>query len=493
MDFNINASYEIVGDACGNVYFYQSSLYYLPYSPYAQTTKSSCTPHPEPNSTRLYSIGEAGEFPNLGAAIVAAGERWRTSNQMTGYGAGQNLVPKTSFVATFTQGSADFVYVSGQTFTGTSGLVGQEFVKIGDDYYRVKTTSSTTAGKLFGPFKGTTNNYTCTPLVLDWCTLELEPGAHASYADVSVMQPGMILAGSSKESTTLVESNSGAAFLMQPMTKVVNVTLEPNILYGSFDRLTYVDPINSPGGGYHTYPYGCEVRIDKCKVVCGNERGPHAGGNISWPVVTGGQFVVTNSEVEFMNNVGGVAAGGESGVFTRLLFDSVTWAWKKGYGNPTYMKLIYDSFVAMTGPVTIDVSNCNTQIDDAEFNPIIGPLGAYDIGDANTTFNLTGGVHRITNNNSSASATEFPAMVVCSGGVVNVQGGAVIEATGSTTSGANQGTGIYNNGGTVNVRAGCRVRGDTNKAINNVSGTVNVSPNADVINGTTGIITALAT
>ena len=442
-------------------------------------------------SVRAVTVGPGGNYSTLEDAVSAVGLRWVTSKQMPNYTG--PWPDKPEFIATFTNGSADFAYVSGQTFTGSAGLLGQEFIKIGTKYYRVKDCSSTTAGELFGPFQGVTGDYTCTPLLLDWVTIMLLPGSHSSYTDLARLQPGTVLSGFSKETTSLVEDSSGAAFAFGPMTKMVNLSLEPNILFGSMDRLYYEDALIG-GDTTNLYPYGCEVRIDKCKIVNADERGPHAGGNIGWPTVTGGLFAFTNSELGFGNNAGALSGGGEAGITSRILLSNITTRWFKGNGNPLQLAFINDSYNAFVGPMQIDVVNCFTDFEDFLFNPsIAAPLSIFTIADANTTLNITGGLHSIVNNNAAAGAGEFPAAVVCYGGTVNVQGGAVLEATGSTVSGANQGTGVYNAGGTVNVRSGSRVKGDTNKAINNASGTVNVSPNADVIGGTTGVITATAT
>ena len=436
----------------------------------------------------ILMVGSGGPYQTLEQAVAAAGTRWIASKQMPNYTG--PWPDKASFTADFTNGSATFTKTAGQNFQGTAGLVGQEFILVDGKYYRVKDTISTTSGTLFGTFKGTTGSYTCTPLLLDWITIMLLPGSHGSYA--AALQPGTVLSGFSKETTSLVEDSSGTPIVMSPMTKIVNLSLEPNILFGSMDNLGYTDALIA-GDATDTYPYGCEARIDKCKIVNANERGPHAGGDIKWPCMAGGLFAFTNSELGFGNNTGSLAGGGEAGVTTRLLFENITTRWFKGSGNPLWAGVINDGYNALVGPTQIDVVNCYSDMEDFGFNPTSGPLSMFYISDANSTLNISGGFHRIANNNSSAAASEFPAVVACLAGTVNVQGGAVLEATGSTVSGANQGTGIYNAGGTVNVRAGCRVKGDTNKAINNAAGTVNVSPNADTIGGTTGVINAVAT
>jgi hypothetical protein len=70
MAFNIAATYNIVEDACGNRYFEQTGIYYLPYSPYTEVTKAVCDPfndHPGneegialPSAVR--NAGGAGSF-----------------------------------------------------------------------------------------------------------------------------------------------------------------------------------------------------------------------------------------------------------------------------------------------------------------------------------------------------------------------------------------------------------------------------------------------
>lgn len=438
---------------------------------------------------RLMTVGAGGQYATLAEAVAAAGSRWVVSKDMGNLYVGP-WPDKQPFTATFTNGSASFSYVSGKNFFGNSGLTGGEFVSIGGTYYRVKDVSSTTAGTLYGTFKGTTGNYTCTPMLLDWVTILLLPGAHSAYQ--VQLQPGMCLAGFSKESTSIVEDGAAESFSFAPMTKLSNLSLEPNTLFGSMDRMAYYDA-NAGGAGITSY--GCEVRIDKCKVVNGNERGPHAGGNIQWPVIAGGLFAFTNSELGFCNDVGAIGMGGESGVVSKLLFDNITTRWTKGISNPQQLAIITDIFNVPGGPIQIDVINCFSDLEDFAFNPTNGAsLAAFKVSQTGVTLTISGGEHRIVNNNAAAAAGEFPAIIDCSGSaVVNVRGGAVLEATGSTVSGANQGTAIYNNGGTVNVQAGARVKGDTNKAINNAAGTVNVSPNADVIGGTTGVITSAAT
>lgn len=58
MAFDIASSYNIVEDACGNKYFEQGGTYYLPYSPYTQTTKAVCGPTIS-TDTRLVSSSAA--------------------------------------------------------------------------------------------------------------------------------------------------------------------------------------------------------------------------------------------------------------------------------------------------------------------------------------------------------------------------------------------------------------------------------------------------
>lgn len=462
-------------------------------------------------------VGRGGHSSSIESAVTRLGSRW--AKRLSDAGA----EPPTQSL-TFTNNSATVTKASAGTgiafnTNGSAWGVGGFLTTNGTKYHKIKKIIDANNLELWGPWTGSTGDFSVQPYYLERANLWLLPGDYelASYA----LPPGINLLGADKNSVNIAYD--------RPFTSVgenflYNLTIGPVNTFGAMDSL---------GAGFNSTElgHGCGFYASNIRIICGSYNGAHNGGNLYWPVVTGGISSLVDSDIILAGNSGSLSTGGESGVRSivhwknvRIFNDSDFQAVSGGVGLAA-LDLSYNS----ADYLDVYLDDIRVLYQDIGKNPSFAmPIGAILVNNPNSKVYISGLKSETRNSNTSAAATEIPTSVYVVDGEVHIEnsrlfasgqvtgpanagvgldvyGGTVnvrnsfiyglvrgIQHTGGTvnlhgcdvTSG---GTGIYVNaaGATCNVRAGSRIEGTTN-SINCAAGTVNVSGNADLIGATTG-------
>lgn len=437
---------------------------------------------PSIKNSKNVIVGVGGHFSSIQNAVTSLGSRW--ANRLND----GSVEPPTQSL-TFTNLSSTVVKSSlgtGIAFTGVSGTawrVGDFLTTDSIKYYRIKKVIDTNTLELWGPWSGTTGNFNCQPKFLDRANLLLMPGDYGleNYA----LPPGINLLGFDKNSVSLSRD--------RPFTTVgenflYNLTIGPTLTFGSMDQFA--------GGSNDTeLGHGCSFYASNIRIICGSYNGAHNGGNLSWPIMTGGYSYLVDSEVILNGNTGSFSAGGLTGVtsivrWSNVRIDNDTDIQSVSGGLAlSALDLSYNS----ADFLTVYLDNLRVLFKDIGKNPTIGSsIGGVVIANPNSTVYINGLKSETRNSNTSAAVTEKPVSVYVASGTVHIDNSKMF-ASGQVTGPANAGEGLTVDGGTVhvknsdiyglkygiNISAGTvnlhntQVEGGLS-AINNTAGTVNV-------------------
>lgn len=468
-------------------------------------------------SAKSVIVGPGGHISIPTNALATLGSRWSNRlNDSQALPAAQSL--------TFTNGSATVVKAvpgTGEAFGGLSGSawrIGDWLSTDGIKHHRMKKFTDVNTIELWGPWAGITGNFNVQPRYTNKLNLQLLPG---DYPYMTTLPPGINLFGSERDSVVVGQD---VAFGVVGENIIANLTLGPSILFGSMDHMC---------DGMNTTELGAGARFigNNIKIICGSLNGAHNGGNLSWPVMTGGLSGLYNSEIILAGNGGSLSYGGLAAFRSIVHWKDVT------ISNDTDIQAIsggvgqasFDDGYNSADYVDIYLDDLRVLYKDIGKNPTFGmAIGAITLGGPNNKTYITNLKSEVRNSNTAAGVTEIPGCVKVMAGEVHIDGGrgyAYGQVTGPANAGealivaggtvnvrnfsmfgrkysVNQtggtvnlmgvdiesdGTGIFVNaaGAVCNVRAGTRVKGTTN-SINCAAGTVNVSPNADLIGATTG-------
>lgn len=402
-------------------------------------------------------------------------------------------------VITATNGSAIVTGVS-TSWRGTNKVAVGDLWKpdAGSRYYKVKFVDSDTQIRLWEPYQGTTISAASTAFKFYYFNrynIVMAPGDYTVVgAAPIVLKSGFDFTALDAYATSLNEGQSSpnSPFSNLGDNNFTNIRWAPTNAFGAMDGMfgssgyAAIDP---------TLWAGARASFNRCIVHATNQRDIHAGGTTRVPLLGGG--VTEYNQCEFLqDHMFSLRPGGavtNTAANTRLIMNGCKHT--KVAGSDTGTGFLLYPAVLQIG----DASGSFTPICTADIvNPLIhwrdldAPVAA--IGNAAgilvnsaSIVNINGGQIRVEN--SSGGAIKSIGVEVTAAATVNIQG-TDVEASGTT------GTGVLSNhaSAVVNVRAGSRVKGSAaSSGVVNTAGTVSVSPNADVIGGTTGTIGATAT
>lgn len=436
------------------------------------------------------TVGIGGNYPDITTATTVLGSRmklWDTVNA-------------TLFFA-INGASPGLAWTAG---TFNKARWGNTFVQIGNGtrYFKIKSFRANAPQlELWENYVGT--NYIGLTTVelrfyhLDRITLMLLPGQHtapgtgSTILDAHTLTPGFDVVGFGNESTMIAENDSSPNFVFGNVNdnNFCNFRIAGTEAWGDADSFGYI-AADAWGGS--------EVILDGITFSHLNNN-THSGGILGLPSINGGILRVRNSNIRTAKNPwllsGGVAARTNANTLvdishSRIIPSPDTDSWGIDINAAAFA--VQDAGTYKLNNVTI------SQPLDFFMAPLAQTyndwggiwVNAAAIVDINNTtieqLNTSGGSQRTVGLTATAAATinMRNSSIVSAGttpiGIVN--NGATINLMGTDVDAA---TGIINTTGTVNIRAGSRVKGSTN-SINCAAGTVNVSGNADLIGATTG-------
>lgn len=365
-------------------------------------------------------------------------------------------------------------------------------------FYRVKFVYSDTQIRLWENFADSTISATSTAFsfyYFDRYNIVMQPGDYTvTGAAPIVLRSGFDFTALDPYATSLNEGQSSpnSPFSNLGDNNFTNIRWAPTPAFGAMDGMFGASgyPAIDP-----TLPAGTRISFNRCIVNATNQRDIHSGGLTRAPLIGGGvteyNFCEFLQDHMFMLRPGGAVTN--TAANTRLVMNGCRHT--KVAGSDTGAGFLLYPAVLQIG----DASGGSTPLCTADIvNPVIHWRDLDEPGDAlgnaagilvnsASVVNIHGGQVRIEN--SSGGAISSVGVEVTAAATVNIQG-SDIEASGTN------GTGVLCNhaGAVVNIRAGARVKGSAaSSGVVNTAGTVNVSPNADIIGGTTGAISATAT
>lgn len=366
-------------------------------------------------------------------------------------------------------------------------------------YYKVKFVNSDTSLTLWEPYAGTTISAVSTAFTFYYLrrhSIIVKPGDYTvTGVDPIILKPGVDFVAFDNRAHAFSEGQSAPVgpFGNLSDNNFTNINWEATPGWGALDSMF---ASSAPGGSgvagiSQTAWAGIASTFLNCRVKAGNTRGAHAGGATAYPCIKAGtvNFIGLDSQA---SHAGGFGLGGAATATadnTRINFIG-----SKLVKVPDFDSGVFSLGVAVLGlfapggadlPATINVDNTvirNDGVDTASTTQLGDMCGVLCY--------VPSAVCNITNSNIYMDNVSGSAMTTS--GIYNGSTGRITITNTSIEAVGTSGTGIRNTStGRVDVRAGCRIAGST-AGITSASGTVNVSPNADVIGGSTGT-TALAT
>lgn len=424
-------------------------------------------------NTKNVLVGSGGHYSSIERAVTDLGSRW--TNRLS-----DSVVEPPTQSLTFTNGSATVVKASLGTGIAFSGVAGSAW-RIGDflttnsvKYYRIKKAIDVNTLELWGPWAGTTGNFSVQPKYLDRANIWLLPGNYALSA--YALPPGINLLGADKNSVSIAYD---APFTTVGENFLYNITIGPTTTFGSMDH--FADGSNDTELGH-----GCTFSASNIRIICGSSNGAHNGGNLSWPVMTGGFSYIADSDIILNGNSGSLSAGGSSGVTSIVRFSNVRiendgdiQSVSGGLGIAA-LDLSYNA----ADYITVYLDDVRVLFNDLAKNPSIASfIGSVTVANANSTVYINGLKSETRNTSSTAAATEKPVGVYVGSGTVHINNSKLF-ASGGVTGPANAGEGLAIDGGTVHVK-NCDIYG-LKHGVNISSGTVNLH-NTYIEGGTNAI------
>ena len=430
----------------------------------------------------VYTVGAEGTFLTVADAVASL------APSGNGYDLLVARVTKTQTI-TATNGSPT-VTGSGTNWLNSSatypnpdmpGFVGDLWKPAAaSKYYRIKSIDSDTQFTLWENYTDTTisnASTTYSAYYINRKTLLLLPGFHRMSTVSTAI--GLDITALDGATAIVDETNSASPTPFGNVfdSNMTNIKAMPSNTFGDMDGFC----------ASAVAPAGSEVTYKGLHIRCANSGQNHQGGSLRIPGLAGSTTIYDDCIIESAKLPSFTISSSRitpSVANTRIVFKNGTELRAIRDADTNVANLIfYPNALLIDGLATYDFFNTSTFMpEDLNIDPSVGSVGSINVTVA-ATLNLHAHRARALNQNANGDAV---CLEVSAAATVNLFA-SDLEATGTNA------TGIRNNGGTINVRAGCRVKGNTNLAINNISGTVNVSPNSDVIGGTTGVINAVAT
>lgn len=394
----------------------------------------------------------------------------------------------------FSNQFSHFLLLPGETLrTGTPKVRPGDYIrKVGETRrHRIKKVVADTAIELYEAWAGSALSGTTEFIVeyLDWKYFMLLPGEHTFsvlWPDGGFLPHGVHLLGSGRDVSTLSEDADGGAsgriFSAVGACRFSHLTLGPTRYYGAMDGIV--------SGHFDGCPAGSDILFENVHVISSNPGGVHSGSGMHLPVNPGSRTIIRASDFESESYF---QLGVDSSAVTtpaNTTLDIIGSRFTVALGMDTSLSGQVGGGVGVCGlwvseAITLNMVGSSVDFPDMSIDPYSGNVCGIKVTEA-AVININASRVNVANTDPSAAAVTIGVSVDAAAATVNISQ-SDIEAAGTS------GTGVYNNGGIVTVRTGSRVKGTANKAINNAAGTVRVSPNADVIGGTTGTIAAVAT
>lgn len=403
-------------------------------------------------------------------------------------------------VITATNGSATVTGVStGWSTVGSRVGVGDLWKPdSGSRYYKIKFVVSDTEITLWEPYQGTTISATSTAFTFYYFNrynLVMAPGEYSVVGTSPiVLKSGIDFTALDAYATAINEGQStpNSPFSNLGDNNFTNIRWAPTSTFGAMDGMfgasgyAGIDP---------TLWAGARASFNRCIINATNSRDVHAGGATRAPLLRGG--VTEYNDCEFLQDHSFILLPGgavtNTTANTRLIMRNCKH--EKVAGSDTASGfLLYPAVLSIgdasggTTPLcTADIINPTIVYRDLDKpSSALGNTSGLLVNSASVV-NLSGGHIRVEN--SSGGTIKSIGVEVTAAATVNISR-SDIEASGTS------GTGVLSNhaSAVVNIRAGSRIKGSAaNSGVVNTAGTVEVSPNADVIGGTTGVVGATAT
>lgn len=444
-------------------------------------TPVTSNPAISPFGPNLATIGQGARFSKLYDAIneICPDEY-------------SNFVAYRTVNGSPTSKFSDFLLLTGATLrSGTPKVRPGDYIrKVGDTRrHRIKKVPGDTTIELYENWAGSaiSGNTDFVVEYLAWKHFQLLPGDHTfsvRWPNGGFLPHGVHILGCGRGLSMLSEDvdagPSGRIFAAVGACRFSHISLAPTRYYGAMDGIA--------AGHFADCPAGSNILFDDVHAWSGNPGGVHSGSGMHLPVNPGSRTIVRSSDFESESYF--QLAVDTSAVTTpgNTVLDVIGSRFSIALGMDTSLAGsgggVGVSGLWVTEPITLNLIGSSVDFPDLAIDPDLGDICGIKVTEA-AVVNINASRINVANTDQSTAASTIGVSVNAAATVNIAQSD--IEAAGTS------GTGIYNNGGTVNVRAGSRVKGTTNKAINNALGTVKVSPNADVVGGTTGAITPEAT